>query len=71
MVMLNGEVVERLAADRLQDGATHPYSRLLFASVPKLDPGWLDSLDAAPGARRETGQHTGRPALSLAAAGGL
>jgi peptide/nickel transport system ATP-binding protein len=46
MVMLNGEVVERLPADRLQDGATHPYSRLLFASVPKLDPGWLDGLDA-------------------------
>jgi peptide/nickel transport system ATP-binding protein len=71
MVMLNGEVVERLPADRLQDGATHPYSKLLFASVPKLDPGWLDSLDAAPGVRGETGQHTERPALTPAAAGGL
>ena len=71
LVMLNGEVVERLPADRLQDGATHPYSKLLFASVPKLDPGWLDSLDATPGMRRETGQQTGRPALTLAAAGGL
>jgi len=69
IVMLNGEVVERLPADRLPDGATHPYSRRLFASVPKLDPGWLDSLDAAPGTRRGTGQHTGRPALTLAAAG--
>jgi peptide/nickel transport system ATP-binding protein len=71
LVMLNGEVVERLPADRLQDGATHPYSKLLFASVPKLDPGWLDSLDAIPGMRRETGQQTGRPALTFAAAGVL
>ena len=38
LVMLNGEVVKRLPADRLQDGATHPYSKLLFASVPKLEP---------------------------------
>lgn len=46
LVMLNGEIVERLPAARLPDGATHPYSRRLFASVPKLDPGWLDSLGA-------------------------
>ncbi|MDP3342465.1 ABC transporter ATP-binding protein [Frigidibacter sp.] len=44
MVMLNGEVVERLPADRLQGGAQHPYSQLLFSSVPKLDTGWLDSV---------------------------
>ena len=67
--MLNGKVVKRLPADRLPDGATHPYSQRLIASVPKLDPGWLDSLDAAPGTRRGTGQHTGRPALTIAAAG--
>jgi peptide/nickel transport system ATP-binding protein len=60
MVMLNGEVVERLPAARLPDGATYPYSQRLFASVPKLDPGWLDSLNAVPGMRRETGQHAGR-----------
>jgi len=71
MVMLNGEVVERLPAARLPDGATHSYSQRLFASVPKLDPGWLDSLDAVPGMRRETGHQIGRPALTLAAAGGL
>jgi peptide/nickel transport system ATP-binding protein len=71
LVMLNGEVVERLPADRLQDGATHPYSKLLFASVPKLDPGWLDSLDVTPGMRRETREQTGRTALTLAAAAGL
>ena len=31
-----------------RSGATHPYSKLLFASVPKLDPGWLDSLGTDP-----------------------
>ena len=71
MVMLNGEVVERLPAARLPDGATHPYSQRLFASVPKLDPGWLDSLDTAPRVRRDAGQHTDRPAFTLAAGGGL
>jgi peptide/nickel transport system ATP-binding protein len=52
IVMYGGEKVETLPADRLQDGATHPYSRLLFASVPKLDPGWLDSLEHDPEPRR-------------------
>jgi len=28
--------------------ASHPYSRLLFSSVPKLDTGWLDSLEQDP-----------------------
>jgi peptide/nickel transport system ATP-binding protein len=44
MVMQNGRVVETLPADRLPGGATQPYSRLLFASVPKLDTGWLDGV---------------------------
>lgn len=44
MVMYGGAVVERLAADKLHGGAEHPYSRLLFSSVPKLDTGWLDSV---------------------------
>ena len=26
----------------------HPYSKLLFSSVPKLDPGWLDGLERDP-----------------------
>ena len=52
MVMYRGETVERLRADQLPDGAQQPYSKLLFASVPKLDPGWLDSLPPSPGAER-------------------
>lgn len=44
MVMYGGAVVERLAADKLHGGAEHPYSKLLFSSVPKLDTGWLDSV---------------------------
>ena len=46
MVMYNGEVVELLRADQLPGGARHAYSKLLFASVPKLDTGWLDSVPA-------------------------
>jgi peptide/nickel transport system ATP-binding protein len=42
MVMSQGEVVETLQADELPEGARHPYSQLLFNSVPQLDTGWLD-----------------------------
>lgn len=44
MVMYGGEVMERLAADKLKGGAEHPYSKLLFSSVPQLDTGWLESV---------------------------
>ncbi|MDQ7774709.1 MAG: ABC transporter ATP-binding protein [Paracoccus aminovorans] len=46
MVMQDGRVVETLAAADLPDGARQPYSRLLFSSVPQLDPGWLDRVPA-------------------------
>ncbi|MCY1666774.1 ABC transporter ATP-binding protein [Rhizobium sp. SL86] len=49
MVVQHGETVELLTNDQLPDGARHPYSKLLFSSVPKLDTGWLDSLPAHPG----------------------
>ncbi len=48
MVMYGGEVVETLPAARLPEGAEDPYSKLLFASVPKLDTGWLDSVTSDP-----------------------
>ncbi|MFT4014754.1 MAG: ABC transporter ATP-binding protein [Paracoccus sp. (in: a-proteobacteria)] len=48
MVMLNGAKVEQLPADRIHESAQHPYSKLLFASVPKLDPGWLDGVTRDP-----------------------
>ncbi|EAV41822.1 Putative ABC Transporter, ATP-binding protein [Roseibium aggregatum IAM 12614] len=44
MVMQSGEMVELLSNSQLPDGARHPYSKLLFASVPQLDTGWLDGL---------------------------
>jgi len=47
LVMYGGRTVEHLHARALPDGATQDYSRQLFASVPKLDPGWLDSLTPA------------------------
>lgn len=43
MVMYGGEKVEQVTPDRLTT-PTHPYSKLLFSSVPKLDPTWLDGL---------------------------
>ncbi|MFF2617232.1 dipeptide/oligopeptide/nickel ABC transporter permease/ATP-binding protein [Kitasatospora sp. NPDC058046] len=36
LVMYAGTIVEALPADRLADGARHPYTRALVASVPEL-----------------------------------
>ena len=46
MVMSRGQVVETLRADQLPEGARHPYSQILFRSVPQLDTGWLDRVPA-------------------------
>jgi peptide/nickel transport system ATP-binding protein len=56
VVMYGGEKVEQLAAAELANGAKHPYSKLLFASVPKLDTGWLDGLDQQPDLARAYGR---------------
>ena len=47
MVMYDGERVEQITPDKLT-APTHPYSKLLFSSVPKLDPAWLDGLEQDP-----------------------
>ncbi|MEI9424920.1 ABC transporter ATP-binding protein [Mesorhizobium sp. Cs1299R1N1] len=47
MVMYNGERVEQITPDKVK-AATHRYSKLLFSSVPKLDPTWLDGLVRDP-----------------------
>ncbi len=44
-VMYLGENVENLSAAGMEQGGTHPYTRLLFSSVPRLDPTWLDTLE--------------------------
>ncbi|NKJ39238.1 ABC transporter ATP-binding protein [Rhizobium sp. SG570] len=44
IVMYAGEKIEQLSSADLAGGAKHPYSKLLFSSVPKLDTGWLDGL---------------------------
>jgi len=44
IVMYRGEKVEEITPKRLTT-PQHPYTRLLFSSVPKLDPTWLDSLN--------------------------
>jgi len=43
IVMYRGQKVEEITPNRLTT-PQHPYTRLLFSSVPKLDPTWLDSL---------------------------
>lgn len=47
IVMYQGEKVEDMPTG-LDQGPQHPYSKLLFSSVPKLDPGWLDGLEQDP-----------------------
>lgn len=48
LVMLKGRVVEALPAARMSSDATHPYSRLLISSIPRLDTGWLRGLEQDP-----------------------
>lgn len=47
IVMYRGQTVETITPAMRQE-PQHPYSRLLFSSVPKLDPMWLDTLDLEP-----------------------
>jgi peptide/nickel transport system ATP-binding protein len=47
-VMYKGRKVEHCAAAEVGRADGHPYARLLTASVPRLDPGWLDGLERDP-----------------------
>lgn len=47
-VMYAGEKIEQLPPSAMGSCASHPYSQLLFSSVPKLDPTWLDGLKQNP-----------------------
>ncbi|MFE6977943.1 dipeptide/oligopeptide/nickel ABC transporter permease/ATP-binding protein [Streptomyces sp. NPDC057682] len=49
LVMYAGTVVEALPADRLADGARHPYTRALVASVPALTADRDTPLPTVPG----------------------
>ncbi|TDE30958.1 dipeptide/oligopeptide/nickel ABC transporter permease/ATP-binding protein [Nonomuraea mesophila] len=49
VVMYAGRVVEELPADRLADGAAHPYTRALIASLPDLDTDRTRPLAGIPG----------------------
>ncbi len=53
-VMYRGEKVEHLTREDVKS-PTHPYSKLLFSSVPKLDPTWLDTLVLEPELVRQYG----------------
>ncbi|MDP2699846.1 ABC transporter ATP-binding protein [Thalassospira sp.] len=45
VVMYEGQKVDQFPAQALGDESNHQYTRLLNASVPRLDPDWLDNLD--------------------------
>ncbi len=45
IVMYKGQKVEEMRPVSLGGAPQHPYSQLLFASTPTLDPGWLDGLE--------------------------
>lgn len=47
VVMYHGKKVEQITP-AISKVPQHPYSQLLFSSVPKLDPNWLDSLERDP-----------------------
>lgn len=47
MIMYAGRAVQTGARAALARGPTHPYARLLAASVPELRTGWLDGLPPA------------------------
>lgn len=42
IVLYAGRMVESMAASKIDAALHHPYTRLLFASVPKLQRGWLE-----------------------------
>ncbi|HEV2677160.1 MAG TPA: ABC transporter ATP-binding protein [Aliidongia sp.] len=56
VVMYGGKQVEQISP-RQAKPLQHPYSQLLFSSVPKLDPSWLDRLDQNPELVREYCRH--------------
>ncbi|MDW9374181.1 ABC transporter ATP-binding protein [Sinorhizobium meliloti] len=47
VVMYGGKKVEDITPAKI-NAPRHPYSQLLFSSVPKLDPAWLDGLEQDP-----------------------
>ncbi|WP_081161940.1 ABC transporter ATP-binding protein [Ensifer aridi] len=47
VVMYGGRKVEDITPAKVK-APHHPYSQLLFSSVPKLDPTWLDGLEQDP-----------------------
>ncbi|MBX4951211.1 ABC transporter ATP-binding protein [Rhizobium binae] len=47
VVMYGGRKIEEISPAKVK-GPQHPYSQLLFSSVPTLDPAWLDELQQDP-----------------------
>lgn len=49
LVLYEGKCVETGAAETVLTSPAHSYTLLLLASIPQLDPGWLDRGGARPG----------------------
>lgn len=49
LVLYEGKCVETGAAETVLTSPAHSYTRMLLASIPQLDPGWLDRGVARPG----------------------
>jgi peptide/nickel transport system ATP-binding protein len=49
LVLYAGRLVEAMPASAIDATGHHPYTRLLFSSVPDLRPGWLENTPAATG----------------------
>jgi peptide/nickel transport system ATP-binding protein len=54
VVMYGGKKVDEITPENAR-ATRHPYSQLLFASVPKLDPKWIDNLALDPELKRQYG----------------
>jgi peptide/nickel transport system ATP-binding protein len=54
VVMLNGRIVEKGPKKEILKPPHHEYTDLLLSSVPKMDPGWLDSLLKARASQANT-----------------
>ncbi|MGG7516719.1 ABC transporter ATP-binding protein [Allorhizobium undicola] len=55
VVMYRGRKVEQITP-AISKAPQHPYSQLLFSSVPRLDPTWLDTLERDPELVKTYGQ---------------
>ena len=55
MVLYAGRLMERMSATQIDSAQHHPYTSLLFSSVPELRCGWLEGLPLPKEAQQNSG----------------